>query len=62
MVMVEIDSNAIFVEPLTSHKDPKLTRAYRKLMMYLNRAEIIPTKYVLDNEVFEAMKEVIRNE
>ena len=28
MVMVEIDSNAILVEPLKSRKDPELTRVY----------------------------------
>ena len=62
MVMVEIDSNAILVEPLKSRKDPELTRAYRKLMMRLKQAGIVPKKHVLDNEVSEAMKEVIRTE
>ena len=28
MVMVEINSNAILVEPLKSRKDPELTRVY----------------------------------
>ena len=35
MVMVEIDSNAILVEPLKSRKDPELTRAYRTMMLRL---------------------------
>jgi hypothetical protein len=51
MVMVEIDSNAILVEPLKSRKDPELTRAYRAMMLRLKRAGIIPKKHVLDNEV-----------
>ena len=33
MVMVEIDSNVILVEPLKSRKDPELTRAYNKMML-----------------------------
>ena len=33
MIMVEIDSNAILVEPLSSRKDAELTRAYRTLML-----------------------------
>ena len=62
MVMVEIDSNAILVEPLSSRKDQELTRAYRSLMLRLKRAGIIPKKHVLDNEVSEAMKLVIKDE
>ena len=62
MVMVEIDSNAILVEPLSSRKDQELTRAYRALMLRLKRAGIIPKKHVLDNEVSEAMKLIIKDE
>ena len=62
MVIVEIDSNAILVEPLKSRKDPKLTRAYNTIMLRLKRAGIVPKKHILDNEVSEAMKEVIREE
>ena len=60
--MVEIDSNAILVEPLSSRKDAELTRAYRTLMLRLKAAGIVPKKHVLDNEVSEAMKTVIRDE
>ena len=60
--MVEINSNAILVEPLSSRKDAELTRAYRALMLRLKLAGIVPKKHVLDNEVSEAMKDVIRNE
>ncbi len=63
MVMVEIDSiNAILVKSLTSQKDTELTRAYRTLMVRLRRAGSVPTKHVMDNEVSEAMKNVIRDE
>ena len=61
MVMVEIDSNAILVEPLKSRKDAELTRAYHVLMMRLKTAGIVPRKHVLDNEVSSAMTDVIRD-
>ena len=62
MVMVEIDSNAILVEPLKSRKDPELTRAYKSMMLRFKRAGIVPKKHILDNEISEAMKDVIRDE
>ena len=61
MVMVEIDSNAILVEPLKIINHSELTQAYHVLVMQLKTAGIVPRKYVLDNEVLEAMKEVIRD-
>ena len=62
MVMVEIDSNAILVEPMKSRKDAEMIRAYKLLLMRLKRAGIIPKKHVLDNEVSETMKNIIRDE
>ena len=59
--MVEIDINAILVEPLKSRKYSELTRAYHVLVMQLKTAGIVPRKHVLDNEVLEAMKYVIRD-
>ncbi len=57
MVMVDINSNGILVEPMKSRKD-----AYQALMLRLKRAKIIPKKHVLDNEVSEAMKDLIRDQ
>ena len=62
MVMVEIDSNKILVEPLKSRKDPELTRVYRVVILRLKRAGIIPKKHILNNEVSEAMTDVIQEE
>ena len=62
MVMVDIDSSGIIVEPMKSRKDAKMTRAYQALMTRLRRANITPKKHVLDNEVSEAMKTLIRDE
>ena len=49
MVMVEINSNAILVEPIKSFNDAELMRAYQKMMLRLRRAGIIPNKHILDN-------------
>ena len=59
--MVEIDSNAILIEPLKSRKDSELTRAYHVLVMRLNNAGILPRKHVLNNKVSFVMEEVIRD-
>jgi len=56
MVMVEIDSNAILVEPMKSRKDDEMIRAYNALLLRLKRAGIVPKKHVLDNEVSDNMK------
>jgi len=61
MVMVEIDSNAILVEPMKSRKDEEMIRAYNALLLRLKRAGIVPKKHVLDNEVSENMKNHIRD-
>ena len=61
MVMVEIDSNAILVEPINSRNDHELARAYRVLMTRLQQAEIVPKKHILGNEVSQAMKTIIKD-
>ncbi|KAL7489932.1 hypothetical protein ACHAW6_015673 [Cyclotella cf. meneghiniana] len=61
MIMVEIDSSAILVEPLKNHKDAKLTQSYANLMLCLHRATIQPCKHVLDNEISQAMKDLIQD-
>ncbi len=59
--MVEIDSNVILVEPISSRNDHELARAYRVLMTRLQHAGIVPKKHILDNEVSEAMKIIIND-
>ena len=61
MVMVEIDSNAILVEPMTSRKDAEMIRAYDALITRLRRAGSAPIKHVLDNEISDNMKAHIRD-
>ncbi len=56
MVLVEINSNAILVEPMMNCKDAKVIRAYNALLLGLKWAGIVPKQHVLDNEVSENMK------
>jgi hypothetical protein len=60
MVMVDIDSSGILVEPIKNRKDAELTRAYETLLLRLKQAGIVPRKHVLDNEISTAMKDLIR--
>lgn len=59
--MVEIDSNAILVEPMTSRKDGEMIRAYNVLVNRLKRANIHPHKHILDNEISANMKQHIED-
>jgi hypothetical protein len=40
--MVEINSNAILVEPMENHKDAKMIQAYNALLLQLKRAALSP--------------------
>ena len=60
--MVEIDSNAILVYPIKNLTDVELTRAYHAMMLRLKQAGILPQKHILDNEVSNTMKTIIRDE
>ena len=61
MVLVEIDSNCILVEPMKSKKDDEMQRAYLALLGRLKRAGVKIEKHVLDNEVSNSMKDLIRD-
>eukprot|EP00804_Cyclotella_cryptica_P021145 CCRYP_001466-RA/>CCRYP_001466-RA protein AED:0.26 eAED:0.26 QI:0/0/0/1/0/0.25/4/0/985 len=61
MVMVDIDSSAILIEPIKNRTDPELTRAYSALITRLHRAGVVPRKHVLDNKISNAMKTLITN-
>jgi hypothetical protein len=61
MVLVEIHSNAILVEPMKSSKDEEMIRSYNALLLRLKRAGIIPKKHVLYNKVSGNMKNHIRD-
>ena len=60
--MVDIDCSAILAEPMKSQEDKELKRDYRVFMKRLRRAGVVPKKHVLDNEISESMKDMIRDE
>jgi hypothetical protein len=62
MVMVEINSNAILVEPMKSRNDGEMIRAYNVLVKRLKNAGFRTKKHVLDNEISENMKQHIRDQ
>ena len=51
MVLVEINSNAILIEPMTSRKDAEMIRAYNILVQRLLAANIHRQKNVLANKI-----------
>lgn len=59
MVMVEIESSAILVEPIKNCCDSELTGAYSAPIKGLHCADNVPRKHILDNEVSNAMKALI---
>ncbi len=61
MVMVEIDSNTILVEPMKNCKDAEMIRAYNTLLLQLNWAGITPKKHVLDNKISDNIKNHIHD-
>ena len=62
MVMVEIDSSNILVEPLKSKESEETQEAYLGLIGQLKKAGLAPKKHVMDNEVSKALKECITEE
>ena len=60
--MIEIDSNAILIDPIKSLKDEELTQAYRTMMLRLQRAGINPKKQILHNKVSESLKTITQYE
>jgi hypothetical protein len=61
VVMVEINSNAILIEPMKSRKDEEMIRTYNALLLQLKRVGIVPKKHILDNKVSEYTKNHICN-
>ncbi|KAL7474148.1 hypothetical protein ACHAW6_000140, partial [Cyclotella cf. meneghiniana] len=61
MVMVEIDSSTILVEPIKNRTNTKLTHNYSMLMLCLKRAGVKLHKHILDNEISTAMKDLIKD-
>ena len=59
MVMVEIDSSCILVEPLKTKDSSEMTEAYLRLHARLKSAGLAPRKHVMDNEISEELRDCI---
>ena len=57
--MVEVNSNAILVEPIKNRKSNELQRVYLVLLDRIKAAGIAPKKHVLDNECSDNMKKLV---
>jgi len=62
MVMVEIDSSATLVEPMKNRTAEEMIRAYLHLLSRIKLAGVTTLKHVMDNEVSEALWEVIEKD
>ena len=60
MVLTEVDSDAILVEPMKNRTAGEMIRAYQVLIDRLNSAGIFPKLHILDNECSTELKTVIK--
>jgi hypothetical protein len=61
MVMCEIDSNYILVEPMTSRKDKVMIATHKKMIERLRKMGLHPKMQHLDNEASDAYKAAIED-
>ena len=60
MVMYDLDSNAVLVEPLRNKTSGEMVAAYQLLVDRLTSAGFEPKMHILDNEISAGYKEAIR--
>jgi hypothetical protein len=61
MVLTEIDSNSILVEPMKNRTSGEMMRAYQTLIDRLAKAMIFPKLHILDNECSQDFKQKIES-
>ena len=61
MILCEMDSNAIMSEAMKDRTSGEMIRAYQSLLKRLKLAGIKPKKHVLDNEISNDFKEIVRS-
>ena len=59
MVMVEVNSNVILVEPMSSRRDKKMQHTYLSLLKHVKAAGIEPKRHFLDDQCSNSLKELI---
>ena len=60
-VLIEIDSDAVLVEPMRNRTAGEMTKTYQKLIDRLNKCGIYPKMHILDNESSSELEEAIGN-
>ena len=60
MVLIDVDSDAILVEPMKNRTSGEMIRAYQTLIDRLRTAGSIPKLHVLDNECSQDFRDTIR--
>ena len=61
MVLIDIDSNYIAMEPMKSRETAEIIRTYKTVMDRLAKQGIKPKKQILDNEAPQAYCEAIKS-
>ena len=59
MVLVELDSNYIMIEPMTNRTAGEMVRVYQILINRLNARGIFPKLHILDNEISAQFEDCI---
>lgn len=59
MVILHVDSNYAFEEPMKNKSDEEMQRAYLRIITRIKAAGLTIHKHILDNECSEAMKQLI---
>jgi hypothetical protein len=62
MVVIHLDANYIFVEPMRSRLKEEMIRAYEKIINRIKAAGLGVRKHTLDNEALDAFKQYIRQQ
>jgi hypothetical protein len=61
LILCDIDSNAIFSEPMRNRTTGEMIRAYQAALKQLKLSGANPKKHVLDNEISQEYKQAIIN-
>ncbi len=62
MVVIHLDANYIFVEPMRSRLKEEMIRAYEKIINTMKAAGLGLRKHTLDNQASDAFKQYIRQQ
>ena len=61
LILCEIDSNAIYSQPMQNRTTGEIIRSYQTTLEHLQNENVHPKKHILDNEISEEYKQAIRD-